>query len=125
MRAAEVRREHPYRWLWEPLEEDPGFALSPMFGGKSAYIDGRLTLFFIAKQAPWRGVLVCTDKARQALLTEEFPGLSPHPVLKKWLYLPEGREGFEREVARLVGLAAKRDARIGVLPSPRKRRQGA
>ena len=41
-----ARRVHPYQWLWEPLEEDPTFLLRPMFGGKGAYLDGKLMLYF-------------------------------------------------------------------------------
>jgi len=123
--CAKARIEHPHAWLWEPLEGDPGFVLSPMFGGKSVYLDGRLSLFFIAKANPWCGLLVCTDRDRQPLLVEEFPGLVPHPVLPKWLYLAESQSGFEGAAARLVALARARDPRIGVTAKERKHRAAA
>jgi hypothetical protein len=118
-----VRRLHPYQWLWEPLEEDPGFVLRPMFSGKAAYLDGRLMLYFTAKEEPWRGVLVGTDRERQPSLLAEFPHLTPHPVLPKWLYLPESADGFERTAERLVALSRRRDPRIGVSPRPKRRRR--
>lgn len=120
-----VRPVHPYEWLWEPLADDPGFVLRPMFGGKSAYLDGKLMLYFAAKSDPWRGVLVCTDRIHHAALIGEFPELAPHPILPKWLYLPETAETFERSARLLVSLARRRDPRIGVAPQPRSRASGS
>jgi hypothetical protein len=118
-----ARRVHPHAWLWEPLEADPGFVLSSMFGVKVAYLDSRLVLGFAAKEEPWRGVLVCTEREHQEALRTEFPALSPHPILPKWLYLPESSDAFEGVGERLVDLAARRDPRIGVVPKPKKKRK--
>ena len=103
------KRVHPYQWLWEPLEADPTFVLRPMFGGRAAYLDGRLMLYFTAGQEPWRGVLVCTDHGHHAALIAEFPDLSPHPVLPKWLYLAVGSpfSAQEKKAGRTVLLAAE------------------
>lgn len=120
-RIGRTRRVHPYQWLWEPLETDPTFVLRPMFGGKAAYIDGRLTLYFTAGEEPWRGVLACTDRVHHASLLAEFPDLAPHPILPKWLYLPEAAGAFERAAERLVALARRHDPRLGVDPQVRKR----
>jgi len=117
-----VRPVHPYQWLWEPLEDDPGFLLRPMFGGRAAYLDGRLALYFAAKAEPWRGLFVCTERSHHAALMAAFPILQPHSVLPKWLYLPEAENHFESIAQQLVNLARRRDSRIGILPPPRKRR---
>jgi hypothetical protein len=117
------KRVHPYQWLWEPLEADSTFVLRPMFGGKAAYLDGRLMLYFTAKQEPWQGVLVCTDRVHHAALIAEFPELSPHPILPKWLYLTESADRFELVAERLVALAKHRDARLGVSPRPKRRKR--
>ena len=85
-----TRRVHPYQWLWEPLEDDPTFVLRSMFSGKATYFGGKLMLYFTAGEEPWRGVLVCTDRVHHVSLLAEFPELAPHPILPKWLYLPEG-----------------------------------
>jgi len=119
-----IKAVHPYAWLWEPLETDASFVLRAMFGTKAAYLDGRLMFCFSAKAEPWRGVLVCTDRSHHASLIAEFPPLSPHPVLPKWLYLAESEDAFERVAERLVALARRRDGRIGVAPQPEKRRRG-
>ena len=111
---------HPYQWLWEPLETDPGFVLRAMFGAKAVYLDGKLMLCFCASAEPWRGLLVCTDHARHAALRADLPELAPHAVLPKWLYLSESADTFERAGQRLVALARRRDPRIGVVPQPKK-----
>jgi len=120
--AARVTRPHRYQWLWEPLETDPTFVLRPMFGGKSVYLDGKLMLYFSAKTEPWQGLLVCTERDHHSTLLADFPILAPHPILPKWLYLPENADSFERTAARLVELARRRDPRIGVVPKPKKKK---
>ena len=116
-----ARPTHRYAWLWEPLEADASFELKAMFGGKAVYLDSRMQMVFFAKTEPWRGVLVCTARASQEGLRAEFPGLSPHPVVPKWLYLPEAADDFERVGQRLVRLALRRDPRIGVEGFVRKK----
>lgn len=111
---------HPYAWLWEPLEEEAGFVLRSMFGTRAAYLDGRLVLCFSAKDEPWRGVLVCTERLHQPALQQQFPDLSPHPILPKWLYLPEAADRFEVVAQQLVRLARQRDPRLGIVPPPQR-----
>ena len=119
------KRVHRYQWLWEPLETDPTFLVRPMFGGKSLYLDGKLMLYFTAGEEPWRGVLVCTERDHHAALLAEFPELSLHPILPKWLYLPESADRFESVAERLVALARRRDPRLGVSPKPKRGRRSA
>ena len=118
----EARRVHPHAWLWEPLESEPSFIFGSMFGTRVVYLDGRLVLCFATKDDPWRGVLVCVERESHASLIAQFPSLSPHPILPKWLYLPESRDGFDRDAERLVALARERDPRIGIVPRPKKRK---
>ncbi len=118
-----IRRPHRYEWLWEPLAGDPGFVLRAMFGAKAAYLDGKLMLCFSAGAEPWRGVLVCTEQAHHESLRAQFPVLAPHAILPKWLYLPESADEFEATAAALVRCARTRDARLGVLPKPRRRKR--
>lgn len=123
VRPRAARPEHPLEWLAEPLREDPGFELKAWFGGRSLMLDGKHQLYLTTQGEPWQGVLVCTFHEHQASLLAEFPALRSHPVLKKWLYLPESAETFERDARRLVLLARSRDPRIGVAPSPRKKKR--
>jgi hypothetical protein len=118
---AGVKPVHPHAWLWSPLEADPTFVLRSMFGAKAAYLDGKLMVCFCASGEPWCGVLVCTAREHHDALRTEFPELAPHPILPKWLYLPESADAFERVAQRLVALARARDPRVGVLPQPRRK----
>ena len=120
-RTATIRPVHPHQWLWEPLQSDPTFLLRVMFGARAAYLDGRLMLCFCAREEPWRGVLVCTEHAHHAALCAEFPSLTPHPILPKWLYLPERVDAFERIAERLVRAARSRDPRLGIIPKQGKK----
>lgn len=122
VRPRVARREHPLEWLAEPLQDEPTFVLKSWFGGRTLMLDGQHTLFLTTQDEPWQGVLVCTFHEHQPSLMAEIPALRQHPVLKKWLYLPESAETFERDARRLVQLVRARDPRIGVPPSPRKKK---
>ncbi len=121
-RSEKLRRPHRQAWLWEPLEADPTFVLRSMFGAKAVYLGGRMMLCFCAGEEPWRGVLVCTSREHHPALQADFPELSPHPVLPKWLYLPESADTFERTAVALVGLARRRDSRLGIVPGAKRKR---
>jgi hypothetical protein len=116
-----IRLVHPYAWLWEPLEAEASFLLRSMFGTKAAYLDGRLVFCFSAGEEPWRGMLVCTERAHHESLVREIPALVAHPVLPKWLYLSDSTDAFDRLAERLVAMARKRDPRIGINPQNRRR----
>jgi len=118
-----VKREHPLEWLTEPVQADPTFVLKSWFGGRSIMLRGKHQLFLTTQGEPWQGVLVCTFHEHQPSLLAEFPALRQHPILKKWLYLPEAAETFERDAQRLVQLARAGDPRLGVEPSPRKKKK--
>lgn len=117
-----VRAIHRHAWLWEPLENDPTFVLQTMFGAKAVYLDGKMVLCFCAGTEPWCGVLACTDRDRQPALCADFPLLAPHPILPKWLYLPETAHRFEGVALQLVKLARERDPRLGIVPSGKGKR---
>ncbi len=121
-----IKKVHPYAWLWEPLEGDPGFFLRAMFGGRAAYIDGKLALYFpfpADNDPDWRGVCVCTGREHHASLIAEFPALEPHRILPKWLFLPEENDRFEAVAEKLVSLAKRRDPRLGVIGKSKSARQ--
>lgn len=123
VRAKAVKVEHPLQWLADPLVDEPSFVLKSWFGGRTIMLHGLHHLFLTTQGEPWQGVLVCTFHEHQASLRAEFPSLLQHPVLKKWLYLPESAETFERDAVRLVQLARARDPRLGIPPSNKKKRR--
>jgi len=118
-----AKREHPLEWLTEPVQAEPTFVFKPWFGGRSIMLRGKHQLFLTTQGEPWQGVLVCTFHEHQPSLLAEFPALKKHPILGKWLYLPETADTFEQDARRLVQLARAADPRLGVAPSPRKKRK--
>lgn len=122
LRPRAVKPPHPLEWLADPVRGDPTFELKSWFGGRSIMLDGMHRLFLTTQGEPWQGVLVCTFHEHQESLLAEFPALRQHPVLKKWLYLPEDHADFETTARKLVELARARDPRVGIPPSSKKKR---
>ena len=110
-------------WLVEPLESEPTLIVKSMFGGKAVYLHGRFVLFIADKEEPWRGLLIPMERENHAALVKERPIFSPHPVLPKWLYLPEAEESFETDAQWLVKKIRGRDERIGIVPPAAKRKR--
>jgi hypothetical protein len=115
-------RRHRYGGLVEELLDEPSFLLSTMFGFLTCYVHGRLVVALADKRPPWRGILVPTDRAHHAALRALVPDLRAHPVLGKWLYLPDAADDFEASALHVVALARADDPRIGVESVPRRRR---
>lgn len=122
LRPKAVKPEHPLQWLAEPLLDEPTFVVKSWFGGRTLMLHGMHCLFLTTQGEPWQGVLVCTFHEHQASLRAEIPALVQHPILRKWLYLPETSEFFERDAKHLVQLVKARDPRLGIPPSPKKKR---
>lgn len=110
-------------WVFDPLEQVDDYMRRKMFGCDAAYVGGRLCLAVVDRDEPWDGLLVCTAKEHHATLIEAAPGLRPHPILGKWLYIPESDERFEAVAALMVELVRHGDARIGVEPGSRTRKR--
>jgi hypothetical protein len=113
---------HRYGDAVDEITQEESFATRSMFGGVACYLHGRLALMLTAGEPPWDGILVPTAREHHAALQADIPVLRVHPVLGKWLYLPAGADGFEREARRLAALARADDPRIGVEPNVRRRR---
>jgi len=96
-----------------------------MFGADVAYVHGVQCLAVIDRDAPWDGLLVCTSREHHESLMAEMPALRPHPVLGKWLYVPQSEAEFESVAAHLTARVLAGDPRIGVEPKPRKPRKRA
>ena len=116
------KHPHPLLWIAEPLQIDPSYLDKAMFGCRAVHFGGRLVLALAWKEEPWRGVLVPTEREHQHSLIAEFPALAPHPILSKWLYLPETAPTFEADAARLVALIRRLDPRIGVIPGSKAKK---
>jgi hypothetical protein len=117
-----IKRQHPLQWILEPLETEPSFFQKQMFGCQAAYLFGKLVLVLAANEEPWNGLLICTSREFHSDLISEYPGLQPHSVLPKWLYLTQMSDGFEETAQKLVLQSMKNDPRIGVEPTAGKRK---
>ncbi len=107
-------------WIAEQLAHRPDLITKKMFGCLACYLDGKLVLVLADKKDPWNGVLLPTDHSHHPSLKKDFKGLKKHPVLGKWLYLPERSKNFEEHAARFAALILRGDSRIGVEPKPRR-----
>ena len=112
-----TKRIRPIHWLFEPLERDSGFQQRRLFSLDAAYLDNRLYLAFgDGPKEAWNGLMICTEQKHHASLRREFPQLSPHKALHKWLHLPQSHPEFESVAEKLVELARRRDPRLGITP---------
>ena len=125
MTAFEKRktRQHPLHWLIEPLTEEVSYIEKPMFGCQACYLHGRLKLVLASKKKPWNGLLIPTEKEFHDSIRKNFKGVIQHPILKKWLYLPETYEDFESVANDIVEQVLMDDQRFGVEPKERTSRK--
>ena len=109
-------------WIFEGLRNRPGFQTKRMFGGLAGYLYGRQMLVIVEPTRTgrwrWHGVLICTERAHHAELLSEFPQLTPHDVLKKWLYIDTHHEEFEPVMERVAYAVARGDLRFGIRSHP-------
>ncbi len=112
---------HPLQWVCEPLSEEASYFDKPMFGCRACYVHGKLVMVLASGEEPWNGVLVPTERSQHTSLCADFPGLSAHAVLGKWLYLSCANDEFEERSRAVVRAILDRDPRIGVEPGKRRR----
>jgi hypothetical protein len=125
MAARSKKKEYPLRWVLESIEEERSYLEKPMFGCLAIYMHGRLSLLLSSGVEPWNGLLIPTDHQYHTSIIKEFNDVMQHPVLKKWLYLPEISENFETAALDIVEVIRMNDPRFGVEPKERtKKRQG-
>lgn len=81
-----------------------------------------MVLVLCSGEEPWNGLLIPTEKELHQDIMQDFSGVVQHPVLKKWLYLPENSEDFESTAMDLVEAIRHGDQRIGIEPKERRSR---
>lgn len=113
---------NPFLWVVEPLKEEPSYLQKPMFGCQACYLHGRLVLLLASGAEPWTGLLIPTDYPFHESNKQDFITVMQHPVLKKWLYLPEASEDFESVASDIVETIRINDRRFGVEPKEPKRK---
>jgi hypothetical protein len=116
-------KHHPLFWVVESLEEEPSYLEKTMFGCLAVYLHGRLMIALTSGEEPWNGLLIPTEHQFHDAILKEFQDVVQHPVLKKWLYLPEATEDFETVASDIVDAIRMNDQRFGVEPKERKRQK--
>jgi hypothetical protein len=116
-----IKPKNPLLWIFEPLEDDPGFFLRKLFSFDAAHLDNRLYLAVAGGKEPWNGLLVCTSREHHASILKQYPQLASHEVLGKWLYISQSHPAFESVAIDLAAMARKRDPRLGVESKARMR----
>ena len=111
-------------WIFEAFEDQPSFFTKRMFGGLAVYLFGRMMMVLVEPTRTgrwkWHGVLICTEHAHHPGIIKEFPQLTPHDILKKWLYIDSRHENFEPTMDRVARAIARDDQRFGIRPHARK-----
>ena len=112
-------------WAFEPFEDDMTFEARHMFGCRSAYLRGKIVMCLAENDSDpnWQGILLPTEREHHESLIREFPQLSPHKVLAKWLYLPSSDEDFEQVAMSIGEKISQNDLRFGSVPKPRKKKK--
>lgn len=125
MAASTRKKKKPSLLLWvvEPIQDEPSYIDKAMFGCRGIYLHGRLMLVICSGAEPWNGLLIPTDHQFHAAIRKDFGTVKQHPVLKKWLYLPEASEDFESVAQDIVEAVRMNDLRFGVEPKERKRKK--
>ncbi len=113
-------KKFEHEWIFDAFVEHPTFFTKRMFGGLAAYLFERQMLLLVEPTKSgrwnWHGVLVCTDYQHHASIQAEFPALTPHEVLRKWLFIDSTHTDFESTMDRLTKHLAGNDRRFGILP---------
>jgi hypothetical protein len=117
-------RPHPLEWVADPFKERADYERRSMFGCQSIYLRGRTVLAVAAKQEPWNGLLCPTERKYHDSLRQDYPALTAHPILPKWLYLSADQDAFEITALEIVGAILGGDRRFGIEPQS-KRRSGS
>lgn len=127
-KRATKKKVFKHAWVYEPLEEFEDFFTKRMFGGLAIYVHGKMTMMLAEDPGNreyrgevysfdiWNGVLFPTYYELQEDILKQYPQLVQHPILKKWLYLPESDQSFDSTVAEIVENIVENDQRFGIYP---------
>jgi hypothetical protein len=108
------------QWILDAFEGHPTFFTKRMFGGLAAYLHERQMLVLVEPTKTgrwkWHGVLICTGHEHQPSIRSEFPALTPHAVLRKWLFVDSKHDHFEPTMEGVARRMARNDPRFGITP---------
>jgi len=129
-------KKSPQELLWiEDLLPLDQYQRKPMFGGFAYYYNSKLILLIFedAKTTSyknihldypiWHGCLFPSERDKHAIILKNFPILTQHPVLPKWLYLPTVTENFEEELSQIIKNVIKNSDIWGIIPKNKAAQQ--
>ena len=121
--AAAPLKPFENEWIVDAFAGRATFFTKRMFGGLAAYLHERQMLVLVEPTKTgrwkWHGVLVCTGHEHHASIRADFPALTPHAVLRKWLYIETAHQDFESTMEAVARRMARNDHRFGILPARR------
>jgi hypothetical protein len=121
-------KKFEHEWILEAFSEHPTFFTKSMFGGLAAYLFERQMLVLVeptkSGRWKWHGVLVCTHYEHHASIQAQFPALTPHGMLRKWLFIDSTHEDFESTMEAVARRVSSNDPRFGILAGSTKPSRG-
>ena len=117
-----ARKPNTFEFLLEPLSGMRGYMEKSMFGCLACYAAGRMMVVLADDEAPWNGVMLPTDWDQHESIMADWPNLLEHPVLGKWLYLPDTDEDFEGTANAIMERIAEGDRRFGIEPKEKEKK---
>lgn len=122
--AAASLKPFEHEWIFEPFAGHRTFFTKRMFGGLAVYLFDRQMLVLVEPTKTgrwkWHGVLVCTAHEHHLSIRSEFPALTPHRVLRKWLFIDSAHDDFEATMEGIAQCVARNDGRFGIVPEHRR-----
>jgi hypothetical protein len=122
--AAALLKTFDNEWILDAFAGRSSFFTKRMFGGLAAYLHERQMLVLVEPTKTgrwkWHGVLVCTGHEHHASIRADFPALTPHAVLRKWLFIDTAHEEFESTIEAVARRMARDDRRFGIVPVVRR-----
>lgn len=108
-----------------------------MFGGFAYYLQDKLILVLFEKEGDrsylgetyefdlWNGCMFPVEKQFHSEVLRKYPFLVNHPVLPKWLYLPQQVEDFEERAEKIVKRLFAPQSLWGVVPQRKRKKTTA
>lgn len=114
--------------FFEELSSKDSFYYKKFFGGLSIYVYGRMVAFLSEHPGDkewrgkkfatdiWNGCLIPSSREHHDSLLKTIKGTVVHPVIEKWLYLPQDSKHFEASMIHLVELVRRKNPLVGIEP---------
>ncbi len=121
MRVAKAKAPHPLAWLFELLESKSEYRQKKMFGMEAAYLGDRICAVIGDGEEPWSGILVPTEREFHSAIQGQWPALTIHPIIKKWLYISQNHPDFEQVATEIIEQINRGDSRLGTIAKPKSK----